>query len=464
MKKLVLITISLMITTSSIAQCWDSFALGWDFTLAKKTDGSLWAWGSNIYGKLGVAIPGAAIQDRHKRVTTDQDWGMFSAGRDHSLALKNDGTLWAWGRNDRGQIGDGTDGINFSKDSPVQIGTGSDWQVVGTGNEHSLAIKANGTLWAWGYNGEGRLGDNTSTDRLVPTQIGTGTNWRSVVAGYDHSVGLTNDGKIYTWGSNGFGQLVLGGTTTIYTRYVPTRVGTASNWKFIDAGDSHTIALKNDNTLWVGGNNYDGQLGLGTNGFVQTLVQMGTDTWLQVAAGSKFTIGIKSDGTLWSWGNNFRGQLGNGTTNVNTNVPGQIGTDNDWQMVAAGLDMAMAMKSNGVVYTWGNNSNGQLGTPGPNQSYNVPTAIECYALAVNDFSVSNILKVYPNPASDYVFVQTDSNYLILKTVVSDITGQSVLSCDGDCQKLNIDHLSEGIYFLKVITNKGVFQDKFIKAN
>src|SRR5439155_1562430 len=183
-------------------------------TVALKSDGTLWAWGLNAYGQLG---DGTTSRDRASPVAVgaDSNWSAVAAGkgengRAHTVALKTDGTLWAWGHNGFGELGDGTP---LSRSSPVQVGSTTDWMVVCAGASHTVALKSHGTLWAWGINVDGQLGDGTTaTQRLEPVQVGTATNWAAVAAGVSHTVALKADGTLWAWGQNTFGQLGAGTT------------------------------------------------------------------------------------------------------------------------------------------------------------------------------------------------------------------------------------------------------------
>ncbi len=287
--------------------------------------------------------------------TLTSDWSdvwSFSTEDSSNITGK---TLWAWGRNNYGQLGDGTDTTRII---PTQITMDNDWAVISSGYTHTLAIKSNGTLWAWGDNGSGRLGDGTTIDKLSPVQIGTATNWSSVSAGDSHTLAIKNDGTLWAWGNNGNGR--LGDGTTI-DRLSPVQIGTATNWSSVSAGESHTLAIKNDGTLWAWGYNYYGQLGDGTQSQKVSPVQIGTDSnWVSISAGSSFTLAIKNDGTLWAWGKNNRGQLGDSTT-INKNIPVQIGTDNNWILISCGDEHTLAIKNNGALWAWGRNYYGQLG-------------------------------------------------------------------------------------------------------
>ena len=300
-----------------------------------------------------------------------QCWEKISAGGGHTLAIKNDGTLWGWGHNGYGQVGDGT---NENAYAPVQIGTDTDWQSVSAGGQSSAAIKNNGTLWTWGDNEYHQLGDGTTTDSTMPHQMGTATNWASVSCGMVHVLALKNNGTLWAWGDNSSGQLGNGNgneTTAI------VQVTTAANWQFIDAGYMHNSAIRTDGTLWVWGRNQDNQMGSGfpAGGYLATPSRFGTDAnWQSVSGGAESTVAIKTDGTLWGWGTNTNGQLGNGTHSYR-GVATQSGTDNNWLAVSSGIGtFTLGLKQDGSVWGWGSNGYGQVGD-GTNQSRSVPTRI-----------------------------------------------------------------------------------------
>ena len=213
-------------------------------TLAVKSDGTLWAWGNNYEGQLGTGTVGEQLPSP-LQVGTASNWAMVACGQYHTLAMKSDGTLWGWGRNGNGQLGDGT---GTTTNSPVQVGTANNWVTVASGAYHALALKSDGTLWAWGHNGVGQLGDGSTTQRLSPVQVGTANNWATVACGAGHTLAVKGDGTLWGWGDNQYGQLGDGTTTQ---RLSPVQVGTASNWATVGGGQYHTLALKSDGTLWA---------------------------------------------------------------------------------------------------------------------------------------------------------------------------------------------------------------------
>lgn len=326
-------------------------AAGLGYTIVLKSNGTLDAAGLNDSGQLGI---GSTEQNKvhFYPVGTETNWASIAAGDHHALALKSDGTLWSWGSNNYGQLGDGTTTNNST--TPIQIGTDANWVSVAAGNYHSLALKSDGTLWAWGYNSNGQLGDGKQVFRsTVPIQVGADTDWQSISAGVYFTVALKSNGTLWTWGYNVYGELGNGSTAQ---NTVPMQIGSDTNWRSIAAGDYHTLALKSDGTLWAWGYNVFGQVGITPNSYAPN--QIGTDSnWASISAGTHHSAAVKSDGTLWTWG--YGGMLGDGTT-INSLVPVQIGSA-DWGYIEAGSYHTTAIKRDGTLWSWGSNSYGQLG-------------------------------------------------------------------------------------------------------
>ena len=326
---------------------------------------ALWSWGYNGQGQLGDGTH-TSRSTPTQEATGATNWALISAGGAHSMALKSDGTLWGWGSNHDGQVGNGTTSMNFlTISTPLQEATrATNWTAIaaggyhGTGNSHSMALKSDGTLWSWGSNQDDQLGDGSIFSRSTPKQIGSETNWALISAGVGYSMALKSDGTLWGWGENSFGR--LGDGTTI-TKSIPTQIGSATNWALISAGGDHTVALKSDGTLWAWGRNQFGQLGDGTTIAKSIPTQIGSETnWTLISAGGDHTVALKSNGTLWGWGENFHGELGDGTT-IHKNIPTQIGSATNWTAIAAGGHHSMALKSDGTLWGWGRNNSGQLG-------------------------------------------------------------------------------------------------------
>jgi len=320
----------------------------------------LWNWGRNSYGQIGDNT----TTNRSTPVTTlagGANWKQVSCGYNHTLAVKTDGTLWTWGRNSTGQLG-----VNNTTNRLTPVTTfagGTNWKQVSCGSRHTTAIKTDGTLWTWGTNSSAQLGDNTSTNRSTPvTTFAGGTNWKQVACGQDHTAAIKTDGTLWTWGRNLSGQL---GDNTTTDRSTPvTTFAGGTNWKQVaGGGDSHTAAIKTDGTLWTWGWNLFGQLGDNTTTSRNTPVTTfaGGTNWKQISGGDLHTSAIKTDGTLWTWGRNLSGQLGdNTTTQRNTPVTTFVGGTN-WKQVSGGDSHTAAIKTDGTLWTWGTNSSAQLG-------------------------------------------------------------------------------------------------------
>jgi alpha-tubulin suppressor-like RCC1 family protein len=290
-------------------------AAGNDHTVALTSDGTVWAWGSNIFGQLGDGT----TTDSATPVTVGGLSGVttIAAGFDHTVALKNDGTVWAWGNNSKGQLGQYATATPFSK-SPVQVGAVTGFPsvtAIAAGQAYTVVLRIDGTVWAWGSNSSGQLGNNTTTDSATPVQVSGLGGMIAIAAGNGHTVALRNDLTVLTvlvWGNNANGQLGNGTTTN---SAVPVKIGGLPNVTAIAAGYDHTAVLASDGTVWTWGNNNHGQLGDGTTTNSATPVTVsGLSGVTAIAAGNEDTVVVKSDSTVWAWGNNTNGQLGYGTT------------------------------------------------------------------------------------------------------------------------------------------------------
>ena len=349
------------------ARGWSSVDAGGHHSFGIRTDGSLWVCGVNSFGELGM---GDTIE-RHTptRIGAWNDWVAVTTGQWHSsLGIRADGSLWAWGANINGQLGLGD---TANKHIPNRVGIWNDWIAVTTGGLHSLGVRSDGSLWAWGANVDGRLGLGDATERHVPTRVGTWSDWETVVACTNHSFGIRADGSLWAWGWNDHGQLGLGDTTE---RHTPTRVGTGNDWVAVSSNYWHSLGIRADGSLWAWGDNIYGQLGQGdtTNLYTPTRVGDGNN-WTLVATGSWSSLGIRTDGSLWTWGNNAYGTLGLGDT-TDRDIPTRVGTWHDWVSVSAGYFHSIGTRSDGSLYAWGNNEFGQLGL-GDTWDRHVPTLV-----------------------------------------------------------------------------------------
>lgn len=362
---------------------------------AVRNDGTAWTWGYNYSGQLGNGITGEN-SDLPVQVKGEEGTGFLTgvvavaAGEEHSVALKGDGTVWAWGNNLVGQLGNG----NMETDSPTPVrvvgeeGTGylTGVVAVAAGSAHSVALKNDGTVWTWGKNEYGQLGDeNMGVDSDIPVQVkgedgeGTLDGVAAVTAGYGHSVALKNDGTVWSWGYNQYGQLGDANHDTHSDTPVQVKgedgIGFLTDTVAVEAGSYICIALKNDGTVWTWGGNQHGGLGNGTHGLfnwsdtpVQVIKALREVT--EVAAGSYHTVALKTGGTVWTWGDNDWGQLGDDNSGTDSGVPVQVvgeggsGFLTDVTAISSDSLFSAALKDDGTektVWTWGYNYNGQLG-------------------------------------------------------------------------------------------------------
>ena len=334
------------VQTVSAGTNWEEVALGYEFAATIKTDGTLWVWGKNDYGQLGdntIVFKSSPIQT----VAGGTNWKQVSCGcwtPTHTAAIKTDGTLWLWGSGQAGRLGDNA---TTSRSSPIQTTSlGTNWKQVSCGDEHTAAIKTDNTLWIWGYNLYGQLGDNTTTGRSSPIQTtSAGTNWKQVSCGRYHTTAIKTDGTLWLWGENVFGQL---GDNTITKKSSPVQtVSGGTNWKQVSCGYNHTTAIKTDGTLWLWGSNGTGQLGDNTTASKSSPVQTvsGGTNWKQSAGGVDHTGAIKTDGTLWLWGpNSFDGRIGTNQIFNSFSSPVQTASGGtNWKQVSCGYTNSSAI-------------------------------------------------------------------------------------------------------------------------
>ena len=335
---------------ASAAPTKPQLAMGDTYSMLIKPDGSLWAWGNNQYGQLGL---GVYVSARPARVGSATDWESVATGSVHTLAVKTDGTIWAWGRNNYGQLGLGD---LDDRTAPTQVGTDSDWAAVAAGLRFSFALKDDGTLWAWGLNDFGQLGVGDTDSRLVPTQVGLDTDWAMVDGGGQFAAAVKTDGTMWAWGRNHLYQLGQGDTTD---RPVPTQVGDDTHWVWVGASDNDCRALTDTDGLWSWGYNNYGQLGLADLVTRQVPTQV-DGSWDLMTVGDDSTLATLPDGSLWAWGDNTYGQLGQGDTD-HRDAPTAVGSDKDWVVVGSGHDHVGAIKNDGGLWMWGKNNSLQLG-------------------------------------------------------------------------------------------------------
>jgi alpha-tubulin suppressor-like RCC1 family protein len=274
-------------------------------------------------------------------------------------------SIWAWGDNGSGRLGDGT---TVTKSSPVSAVGFTDWCQVSAGGANVLAVRTNGTAWAWGSNGSGRLGDNTTVSRSSPVSVVGGfTDWCKVSGGTNHSLGLRQNGTLWAWGYNGSGGLGTNNTTSSSSPV--SVVGGFTDWCQLWAGNKNSFGIRTNGVLYAWGYNNYGRLGTGdTSNFSSPVSVVGGFTDWCFVHNCNHTLAVRTNGTAWAWGCGYHGQLGNGlwgysfARNCHSSPVSVVGGFTDWCQVAGGTRHSIGLRSNGTVYTWGCNARGQLGT------------------------------------------------------------------------------------------------------
>ena len=294
---------------------WVSVAGGAHHTCGLRSDRSVWCWGSNYYGQLGDG----SGQSSSTPVQVPGDWLGVDVGAYHSCALSEDGTAWCWGQNTSGQLGDGT---KTDRNAPVPVGSAGDWTQLTAGYGHTCGVRTDGSAWCWGANESGQLGDGTKTHGLVPAQVGTAADWVNLTAGIGaQTCGVREGpgsgpavptGTLWCWGANGLG--LLGNGTTVDS-LTPVQAGAQSDWIRAEVGSYQACGARDTGTAWCWGMNLYGQLGDGTTTSSPSPVQaMGSEWGTRIATGSDHVCALAATGSPWCWGHNDYGQLGDGTT------------------------------------------------------------------------------------------------------------------------------------------------------
>jgi alpha-tubulin suppressor-like RCC1 family protein len=361
---------------SPIKQVWG----GGRHSIALLSDGSVWTWGSDVSGKLGnnQVSPSYNVTNNDcflpQKVHGPGNVGYLSsmvaisAGEGHNMALKSDGTVWMWGWNGLGQLGNGT---TNDAHTPVQVSGMSNVVAISGRGYHCLALKSDGTVWAWGWNAWGQLGDGKTDAPLTPVQVVGLTNPASISAGYTVSVALMSNGTVQVWGTGPYGELGQGNFGD--HSYTPITVKGLSNVVSVSAGFQNPEALKSDGTIWMWGYGGWGQLGNGgtNNTSLPGRVLNLTNMIFAGPTGDRDNCAIGADHTVWTWGRNYNGQLGVGTASqvfqmVPTNVPAfgssyavMVQTP-DWH--------TLALQADGTLWGWGINDHGQLGNNTTNEA------------------------------------------------------------------------------------------------
>ncbi|MCK5160697.1 MAG: hypothetical protein KAQ99_03905, partial [Candidatus Aureabacteria bacterium] len=315
-------------------------------------EGIVWAWGDNTYGQVG----NDSTDDKWSPVSigfTDVT-SLASGGWGHSLSVKSDGTVWAWGDNSRCELGIGDEVLNSL--IPVQTLLLENIKTVETGDRHGLALKLDGTVWSWGYNKYGQMGigSNIPEEVLTPVLVPDLVGIIDIAGGAYHSLAVKSDGTVLAWGYNNDDEL---GDGTGTDQWSPIPVPDLTDVIAVAAGYSRSLALKSDETVWGWGGDFAEYYELGTGPFQIS----GFDGIVDIASGDNHMLALKSDGTVWAWGSNDYGNLGDGTDVSVYGLPNQVILLTDVTDIACGHYHSLARKSDGSIWAWGYNNDGAVG-------------------------------------------------------------------------------------------------------
>lgn len=387
---------------------------GWH-SLVVCMDSTVKAFGENATGQLG---DGTTV-DKNNPVTVPGLSRMIavSGGGDqleaHSMALKRDGTVWTWGSNIYGGLGNGT---TNSTTGPVQVTSLTGVKQISAGGWHSVALKEDGTVWVWGWNMDGQVGDGTTVDKTSPIQVPGLTGVVKIAAGIYHVLALKSDGTVWAWGDNISGQIGNGTVTTDVKS--PVQVSGLNNVKSIAAGRFFSLAVKTDGTVWTWGENKYGQLGDGTTVDKSAPIQVSGLTGVTdavAATGAFHCMAAKSDNTVWAWGRNTYGNLGDNTI-VDQHVPVLMLGVSNVVGLAAGTNFSLLYKNDGTFWGCGRNASGQLGDGTVVERHIATTAtgmcsilFQTVGIAKQGEGVFSEMKTFPNPSSDGKYTVTLDN-------------------------------------------------------
>ncbi len=323
-----------------------------------RNDGTLWCWGRDLNGRLGNGTT-ATDQPSPARVYSTEPWKQVSSGDNHICGIKNNGSAWCWGSDGNGQLGNGAGAANLEVPGSI---TGTDtWVKISGGFFHTCAIKIDGTAWCWGSDASGQLGNGAPGNAISPSAVTGSSPWVDIEAGVASSCGIKNDGTAWCWGEDANGELGNGATTG--QQISPSQVSGTGTWIKVTVGETHACGLKSDGTAWCWGTDTDGELGNDsvTGNQISPSQVSGTGSWIQIDAGHSHTCGVKADGTGWCWGDDTYGQLGNGATTGSQISPSQVSGTGSWLIILAGERTTCGTKTDGTNWCWGSDQYGELG-------------------------------------------------------------------------------------------------------
>ncbi len=450
---------------SAITNAQKIAAGGWH-SVVVCNDKTAKAFGENATGQLGN---GSNTDSNVPVLTGLTNVVAVSAGGDqleaHSMALKNDGTVWAWGSNLYGGLGNAS---TTNTSTPVQSLLLSNIIAISAGGWHSLALKDDGTVWAWGWNLDGQLGDGSTTDKIIAGQVPSLSNITHIAAGTYHNIALKNDGTVWCWGDNLYGQIGNGSIGTDVKS--PTQVLTLTNVVAIAAGRFFSLAVKDDGSVWTWGQNLYGQLGDGTTTDRNTPVQVsGLIVALPaiVAAGAFHCTAVKTDGTAWAWGRNTYGNLGDNTV-TDRSLPVQMNGVADVAGMANGTNFSLLYKTNGTFWGCGRNTSGQLGDATFTQRNELSPANDVcpILLSIHSQTSANNFQwnLFPNPSENGIF-NLEGNEEFTKISVYNLLGEKVFEdelINTTSKQVDLSNQPNGVYIIRLTVNNSTYSVKLIK--
>lgn len=443
MHHFILFLLLILNTLPLSGQCWKQISGGSLHSFAATPNNRLWAWGDNALGQLGKNYNFQVFSP--VLIDIGPDWAGIEANYGNSAAIKTDGYLYIWGSNNRGQLGIGPDAPDFVK-VPTLVNLAK-WTQVSIGNEHVLGIQTDGSLWAWGSNTFGELGNGTQTSSDHPIQIGSDKDWEAISAGDHFCLAIKKDSSLWAWGNNLVGQL---GDSIHQNRNVPIPIRKDKKWKQVDAGYRHALAIDESGKLWRWGKG-----GIGSNPtwppYPSTPVLIDSlKLWQKVCAGNNISLALDAAHALWAWGFNSSGQIGQDTT---------------WQDIATGSNHFLAIDQSSELWTWGFNVQGQLGQ-GNTLDLSTPTKVNCPYTDVPILPAQALdVQLFPSPTKDMVYLQLfDNQTRAIKYSIINAQGAEVMPCQVLMPDAPIDvaALVPGVYFLQLQLGDQRITQKFVK--
>ncbi len=475
---------------------WLSVTVGGDHTNGLVSDGNLWSWGENYQGELGqggVVSSASVLAPEAVASPNGKKFVKVATGFQHSAAIMADGSLWCWGCNAAGQLGDGT--TAYYRTAPVQEKYKYTWIAVACGNSNTYAVRSDGTLWAWGYGLQGECGSTVTQNSNVPVQVDkVNTNYVSVYSSASSWFGfaIRSDQTLWGWGSNSSGNL---GDGTSTNRSTPVNEFWGATWLSVATGAAHTVGIQTDGSLWTWGDNSESELGDGTTTSTAYPEQINAgSTYLAVGAGSGSSFAISAaDNTLWSWGIDYAGscpncyQLGFSQLNFTPlNVPTQVGAGT-WSAISSSNYSTIGIQStdHAQYCSTGQNSNGQLGIGTGGMNGNFQDGFSCSNNSLNNFRIAPApvaaitnaapaasLAIYPNPANENIAIEyTIVDLKEASILITDMLGKrraAFAGADLASGKITVNakdlQLNPGIYIVtlqcdgKIQTKKIIIQE------